>query len=90
MLFAGLPQKDLLHLLQDGSAEVAILPTCILEQAIAQGRYKADQFRVILPQAQSALPCQSSTPLYPSLSLAYGVDPRGKVIDAVTEESAKN
>ena len=27
---------------------------------------------------------------YPSLSLAYGVDPRGKVIDAVPEESAKN
>lgn len=70
LLFAGLPQEDLLHLLQDGSAEVAILPTCILEQAIAQGRYKADQFRVILPQPQSALPCQSSTPLYPSLSLA--------------------
>jgi hypothetical protein len=27
---------------------------------------------------------------YPSLSLAYGVDPRGNVIDAVPEESAKN
>lgn len=70
LLFAGLPQEDLLHALQEGSAEVAILPTCILEQAIAQGRYRADQFRVILPQVQSVLPCQSSTPLYPSLSLA--------------------
>ncbi|MBV7438375.1 PhnD/SsuA/transferrin family substrate-binding protein [Aeromonas sp. sif2416] len=70
LVFAGLPQEDLLRHLAEGRAEVAILPTCILEQAIAQGRYDADQFVVIMPQPQSVLPCQSSTPLYPTLSLA--------------------
>ena len=63
LVFAGLPQEDLLRHLAEGRAEVAILPTCILEQAIAQGRYDANQFVVIMPQPQSVLPCQSSSPL---------------------------
>lgn len=70
LMFVGMPQEDLLRYLAEGRAEVAILPTCILENAIAKGHYGPHQFRVNMVKPQSVLPCQSSTLLYPSLSLA--------------------
>lgn len=63
--FVGLPQKKLLTLAAEGQADIAILPTCILEEAISDGNFSAEQFRVLKVQEQRDLPCLSSSSLYP-------------------------
>lgn len=68
--FVGLPQENLLSLLASREADIAILPTCVLEQAIKSGHFSSQQFRAINVQPQTKIPCQSSTPLYPYWTLS--------------------
>ncbi|SUB83906.1 Sensor protein fixL [Pragia fontium] len=68
--FIGIPQQRLLKELADNHADIAILPTCVLEQVIKAGHFKADQFRVEMVQQQAYLPCQSSSSLYPYWTLS--------------------
>ena len=68
--FVGLPQENLLSQLANNEADIAVLPTCVLELAIKSGRFDAGQFKVIKAYPQTALPCLSSTPLYPHWTLS--------------------
>lgn len=63
--FMNIPQEELLTELKDNKADIAILPTCVLEDAISSGRFPIDMFKVLHLNDQSHLPCQSSSPLYP-------------------------
>ncbi|EBS1327496.1 sensor histidine kinase [Salmonella enterica subsp. enterica serovar Muenchen] len=63
--FTGIPQENLLSQLINNEADIAVLPTCVLEQAIQSGRFRSTQFKVIKQKKQSMFPCLSSTPLYP-------------------------
>lgn len=63
--FVGLPQENLLSQLMKQEADIAVLPTCVLEQAVQSGRFSSTQFTVIKKKTQSIIPCLSSTPLYP-------------------------
>lgn len=68
--FVGLPQESLLSQLANREADIAILPTCVLEQAIKSGHFSPGQFKVLDIYPQTTLPCQSSTPLYPYWTLS--------------------
>lgn len=68
--FVGLPQEALLTMLVKNAADVAILPTCVLERAVKAGQFSLSQFSVVLPRPSSHLPCLSSTELYPYWSLS--------------------
>lgn len=68
--FVGLPQESLLSQLANREADIAILPTCVLEQAIKSGHFSPEQFKVLDIYPQTTLPCQSSTPLYPYWTLS--------------------
>lgn len=68
--FVGLPQENLLLKLANREADIAILPTCVLEQAIDSGLIKQGQLKVLHVYPQEKLPCLSSTPLYPYWTLS--------------------
>ncbi|MEZ9596439.1 PhnD/SsuA/transferrin family substrate-binding protein [Shewanella sp. 10N.261.52.F9] len=68
--FAGFPQQKLLQQVLDGTADIAILPTCVLENAIAAGNIPKDSLQVVLSQPNSGFKCQSSSQLYPYYSLS--------------------
>lgn len=67
--FIGFPQQKLLHMLISGEADVAILPSCVLERAIAQQAVAANTLKVVLTEPQSDFSCEVSTPLYPGYAL---------------------
>ncbi|MGL4938638.1 sensor histidine kinase [Shewanella sp.] len=67
--FIGFPQQKLLHMLLSGEADVAILPSCVLERAIAQRTIAADALKVVLTEPNDGFSCQVSTPLYPGYAL---------------------
>lgn len=68
--FVGIPQDNLLSQLDNGETDIAILPTCVLEESIKSGRFSAERFKVLNIYPQSSLPCLSSTPLYPHWTLS--------------------
>lgn len=68
--FVGFPQDKLLDHLLMGSADVAILPSCVLESAITQGKLKAGQLHVLLPQVHPGFNCQTSGSLYPGYAFS--------------------
>ncbi len=70
MTFVGFPQRKLLDLLIDGAADVAILPTCVLEAAIKDNDIAPGVLKVVLSTAHNDFECQSSSRLYPSYALS--------------------
>lgn len=63
--FQGFPQSELLQKLWLKQADVAILPACVMEQAVGQGLYPEGTFDVVLSQDAPGLGCQVSSELYP-------------------------
>lgn len=70
LTFVGFPQDKLLHKVLNQQADVAILPTCVLETAIARGEIAPSQLKVALVKPQHYIDCQSSSALYPSTALS--------------------
>ncbi|PKG59170.1 sensor histidine kinase [Shewanella sp. GutDb-MelDb] len=68
--FVGFPQKKLLTLVVNGEADIAILPTCVLENAISTGEIAPDSLHVVLPKQPSGFNCQRSSELYPYYSFS--------------------
>ncbi|ADN77099.1 histidine kinase [Ferrimonas balearica DSM 9799] len=63
--FVGFPQRALLQRVLDGSADVAILPSCLLENAVRDGRVPPGALTVALDQRPQGFPCGVSSALYP-------------------------
>ncbi|MFT5788744.1 MAG: two-component system sensor histidine kinase TtrS [Shewanella sp.] len=68
--FVGFPQKKLLKLVVNGEADIAILPTCVLESAILRGEVALNSLQVVLPKQKLGFSCQSSSKLYPYYSFS--------------------
>ncbi|WP_083700027.1 PhnD/SsuA/transferrin family substrate-binding protein [Shewanella sp. UCD-KL12] len=70
LTFVGFPQSKLLNLLIDGTADVAILPTCVLEAAVKDNEIAPGVLKVVLSTPHKDFECQSSSRLYPSYALS--------------------
>ncbi len=68
--FVGFPQEKLVNYLQDGSADVAILPSCVLESLVSQKKVTEEEFHVLLPQFHQGFNCQTSGSLYPGYAFS--------------------
>ncbi|CAM2806281.1 PhnD/SsuA/transferrin family substrate-binding protein [Shewanella loihica] len=68
--FVGFPQEKLLDFLREDRADVAILPSCVLESAIAQGKLTRGELHVLLPQFHPGFSCQASSSLYPGYAFS--------------------
>jgi two-component system sensor histidine kinase TtrS len=75
MQFVGFPQLRVLDAVIDGSADAAIVRTCLIEQLTAKGLIHADQFKVLSPKLEPGFRCATSTSLYPDW--AFAVTGRG-------------
>ena len=75
MQFVGFPQQRVLDAVIDGSADAAIVRTCLIEQLTAKGLIHADQFKVLSPKLEPGFRCATSTSLYPDW--AFAVTGRG-------------
>lgn len=69
-LFTGYPMTRVLDAVLQGEADAGILRTCLLERWVREGRVAAGALRVVAGRADSRLPCQTSTPLYPGWAFA--------------------
>ncbi|MGL5360553.1 MAG: sensor histidine kinase, partial [Shewanella sp.] len=67
--FIGFPQQKLLQMLISGEADVAILPSCVLEKAVAEQAIAANSLKVVLTEPHADFACEVSTPLYPGYAL---------------------
>lgn len=68
--FVGFPQQKLLQLVANGEADVAILPTCVLENAIANGYVASNSLKVVLTKPTTGFNCLTSSELYPYYSFS--------------------
>lgn len=67
--FIGFPQQKLLQMLLSGEADVAVLPSCVLENAQERGLIPANKLKVVLKQPHPDFACEVSTQLYPGYAL---------------------
>ncbi|QQX78291.1 PhnD/SsuA/transferrin family substrate-binding protein [Shewanella sp. KX20019] len=68
--FVGFPQKKLLQLVVNGEADIAILPTCVFENAIRAANIDPSSLHVVLTKNNPGFHCQSSSQLYPYYSFS--------------------
>nr|WP_148484547.1 tetrathionate respiration histidine kinase TtrS [Providencia alcalifaciens] len=84
MQFLGFPADALLYALRDKSLTAAIVPVCLLENMDSEGLIDKHQFRPLI-QKESALPCLTSTELYPNWSFAALSEVPDNLVDKVTK-----
>lgn len=84
MQFLGFPADALLYALRDKSLTAAIVPVCLLENMDSEGLIDKHQFRPLI-QKKSALPCLTSTELYPNWSFAALSEVPDNLVDKVTK-----
>ncbi|MCJ8304942.1 ATP-binding protein, partial [Shewanella sp.] len=70
LTFVGFPQGKLLDYIAEGKADIAILPTCVLESAVKEKKIAPGVLKVALTSPHKDFECQSSSRLYPSYALS--------------------
>lgn len=70
MEFVGPPQRRALDAVLKGSADAAIVRTCLLEQLGAKGMIDPGRFKVLSRREEPDFKCATSTQLYPDWPLA--------------------
>ncbi|QIZ77610.1 sensor histidine kinase [Ferrimonas lipolytica] len=68
--FLGFPLDPLIYNVRDGTADAAITAFCTLEDMVAAGKVRLDDYRVINRSQPPGYDCQTSTELYPNWSFA--------------------
>jgi two-component system sensor histidine kinase TtrS len=68
--FVGFPMQRAVEAVRDGSADAAIVRTCLVEQLAARGLVKAEEFKILAPRSEPGFQCATSTPLYPDWPFA--------------------
>jgi two-component system, LuxR family, sensor histidine kinase TtrS len=73
----GFPMENVLAAIRSGQADAGVLRTCLLEDEIADGRVKPDEFTVVAERAAPGFPCRLSSRLYPDWPFARlaGISP---------------
>lgn len=59
--FIGFPQQKLLQMVLSGEADIAVLPSCVLENALDKGLVPANKLKVVLKQPHPDFACEVST-----------------------------
>ncbi|MDN0114513.1 tetrathionate respiration histidine kinase TtrS [Yersinia intermedia] len=81
--FSGFPVDALIYLLRDRAISAAIVPTCLLEDMQQEGLVRVADFKPLLAK-KTAIPCLSSTELYPNWSFAALSQVPDELADNVT------
>lgn len=81
--FSGFPVDALIYLLRDRAISAAIVPTCLLEDMQQEGLVHVADFKPLLAK-KTAIPCLSSTELYPNWSFAALSQVPDELADNVT------
>lgn len=68
-VFTGFPVDNTLLFLEEKQVDAAIVPVCIFEQLVKEGKIKAENFR-LLAEKPNHIGCLASTVLLPNWSLA--------------------
>lgn len=66
----GFPMEKVLAALREGRADAGVLRACLLEEEIAAGRIRLDEFAVVGERSVAAFPCRLSSRLYPDWPFA--------------------
>ncbi len=83
-VFVGFPQQRALDAVRDGTADAAIVRTCLVEQLAARGLVRVDEFKTLSPRVEAGFPCTTSTPLYPDWPFAVTRQGNQELAKAVT------
>jgi two-component system sensor histidine kinase TtrS len=70
LVSTGFPMDTVITALREGRADAGVLRTCLLEEEIAAGRVRPDEFAVVAEQPASGFPCRLSSRLYPDWPFA--------------------
>lgn len=66
----GFPMAQVIVALREGRADAGVLRACLLEEEIASGHVRADEFAVVAEKKGTAFPCRLSSRLYPDWPFA--------------------
>ena len=80
----GFPMQTVIDALRDGRADAGVLRTCLLEEEIAQGHVRADEFAVVAERRVAGFPCRLSSRLYPDWPFARLANTSPDLAKAVT------
>ena len=69
LTFTGFPADALLYLLREKAVQAVIVPVCLLEKMADEGLVNKADFTAVI-ERPAAIPCLTSTPLYPDWSFA--------------------
>ena len=67
--FSGFPADAQIYLLRERAVQAAIVPVCLLEKMADEGLVNKADFTAVI-EGPAAIPCLTSTPLYPDWSFA--------------------
>lgn len=70
LVTTGFPMERVIAALREGRADAGVLRACVLEDAIAAGRVRGDEFTVVDERTVVGFPCRLSSRLYPDWPFA--------------------
>jgi two-component system sensor histidine kinase TtrS len=74
LVYVGFPMSLAIDALRAGSADAAIVRTCLMEQLAKQGKLQLADYKVVSPRPEPGFKCIPSTQLYPDWPLAAARD----------------
>jgi len=80
----GFPMENVVEALRAGRAEAGVIRACLLEDEIAEGRVRPDEFVVVAERPAEGFPCRLSSRLYPDWPFARIADTAPDLAKAVT------
>lgn len=66
----GFPMENVVEAVRAGRADAGVIRACLLEEEIARGRVRPDEFAVVAEQPAHGFPCRLSSRLYPDWPFA--------------------
>lgn len=70
LIETGFPMERVVEAVRTGRAEAGVLRACLLEDLIAAGRVRPDEFVVVAERPAAGFPCRLSSRLYPDWPFA--------------------
>lgn len=80
----GFPMETVVEALRAGRADAGVIRACLLEDEIAEGHVRADEFAVVAERPTPGFPCRLSSRLYPDWPFARLSETSPDLAKAVT------
>lgn len=80
----GFPMENVIEALRSGRADAGVVRACLLEDEIAEGQIRPDEFAVVAERPTAGFPCRLSSRLYPDWPFARLADTSPDLAKAVT------